>query len=280
MCLCGFFSASFGLLSQKIISETSEYLRSKYFGRLMFYQAIGCQIALLISGITSNYLSNCEYNYWFYPFGSSSILCFLFLIYITIFLKCDTIKLNNNSNFQLKLIFSNIKISVSWISVMIVAPFVGLVSDIFHQISPSRGRSVSFQFGQELVQCHPILSEIVLPSYRATVFALSSMFEGIGTAFFGTRLVGDLAVFVFGYHLSPSNVENEDIPDSLHNKYLKENSKALGNAILCMTVILWTISIALFNFTKKKEIRERSDSKVCPQLTIINSQLDYLLGRV
>lgn len=115
MCLCGFFSASFGSLSQKIISETSEeYSRSKYFGRLMFYQAIGHQIALLISGMTSNYLSNSEYNYWFYPFGSSSILCFLFLIYITIFLKCDTININNNSNFQLKLIFSNIK-SMSYI---------------------------------------------------------------------------------------------------------------------------------------------------------------------
>lgn len=192
---------------------------------------------------------------------------------------------------------ASIVVSVSWISVMIVAPFVGLISDVFHQISPYRGRSVmaqislifrcifiiifiayipiltsqcksetvklwtfslvSFCIGMFAVwpgvgACHPILSEIVLPSHRATVFALSSMFEEIGSALFGTRLVGDLAVCVFVYHLSPNNVESEDISDSLHNKYLKENSKALGNAILCMTVIPWIVSIALFNFTKKK----------------------------
>ncbi|KAL7066504.1 hypothetical protein ACR3K2_30440 [Cryptosporidium serpentis] len=374
MCFCGFFSASLGPLSQKIISETSEHSRGKYFGRLMFYQAIGRQIALFITGVTSNYLSNREYNHWFCPFGFSSILCFLFSIYVTIFLKCDTININNNSNFQLKLIFSNLKnmsyicksktvhaifllglvnaiprgalnfvfmwlqntglssfnasivISVSWISAMIVAPLVGLVSDIFYQMSPSRGRSVmaqvslifrcifiiifiayvpilTSQYKSEIVKlwifsfvsfcvgmfagwpgigaCRPILSEIVLPSHKATVFAFSSMFEGIGSAFLGTRLVGDLAVCVFGYHLLPNNTESESITDSLRNKYLKENSKALGNAILCMTVIPWIVSIALFSFTKKKESKEKpSNSKVYPQLTIINSQLDYLLKGV
>ncbi|KAH7648443.1 membrane associated transporter [Cryptosporidium bovis] len=84
--------------------------------------------------------------------------------------------------------------------------------------------------------CRPIFCEVILPQHRATVFALSYTFEGIGAAFFGTRFVGDLAISIFGYKSTASTAD------------ITTNHTALGSAILCMTIIPWMLSIMLFYF--------------------------------
>ncbi|KAK9171697.1 Major Facilitator Superfamily protein [Cryptosporidium meleagridis] len=176
-------------------------------------------------------------------------------------------------------------VSISWVAAMFVSPIVGFVSDIFYNFSPSKGRILMAQlslvfrsifiyfliarvpiavsyFDSEQYKlivysiisfiiglfagwpgigaCRPILCEVILPQHRATVFALSSTFEGIGAAFFGTRFVGDLAVSIFGYNSS------KQFSDSTSN-YV-----ALGNAILCMTILPWIISILLFYFVTRE----------------------------
>ncbi|KAH8582670.1 transporter [Cryptosporidium sp. chipmunk genotype I] len=185
-------------------------------------------------------------------------------------------------------------VSISWIAAMFVSPIVGFVSDVFYNFSPSKGRIfmaqlslifrsifiycliarvpstvshfeseqskiivysiISFIIGlfagwPGIGACRPILCEVILPQHRATVFALSSTFEGIGAAFFGTRFVGDLAVSIFGYN------SNKQLPDSTSN-YI-----ALGNAILCMTIFPWIISILLFYFITRESQKTVSISK-------------------
>ncbi|KAH8739717.1 hypothetical protein FG386_001424 [Cryptosporidium ryanae] len=182
-------------------------------------------------------------------------------------------------------------VSASWIAAILVSPIIGYVSDLFYKFSPSKGRIMmaqsslifrsiflylfiakvpfiisSYLFENHKVAlfslisfiiglfagwpgigaCRPIFCEVILPQHRATVFALSSTFEGIGAAFFGTRFVGNLAISIFGYNSTSST------------NALTSNHAALGNAILCMTIIPWILSILLFHFVSK-ESRLTSD---------------------
>ncbi|KAF7455922.1 transporter, major facilitator family protein [Cryptosporidium felis] len=185
-------------------------------------------------------------------------------------------------------------VSISWVAAMMIAPIVGFVSDIFFNFSPSKGRIlmaqlslafrsifiyfliakvpnivssftseepktvvfsiISFAIGllagwPGIGACRPILCEVVLPQHRATVFALSSAFEGVGAAFFGTRFVGNLAVSIFGYESARSL-------NSSTSNYV-----ALGNAILCMTIFPWLITILLFYFVTRESEDTRFISK-------------------
>lgn len=186
-------------------------------------------------------------------------------------------------------------VSISWVAAMFVSPIVGFVSDLFYKLSPSKGRilmaqlslvfrsiflyclisrvpAIASHFDSErpkififsvisfiiglfagwpgIGACRPLLCEVILPQHRATAFAISSTFEGIGAAFFGTRFVGDLAVSIFGYD------SNRQPP------YSTSNYVALGNAILCMTIFPWIISILLFYLITRESQNVTSRSSI------------------
>ncbi|OII74990.1 uncharacterized protein cubi_03100 [Cryptosporidium ubiquitum] len=338
MCFWGFFSSVLGPLSQKIASENIiDSGRGKYFGKLMFFQTIGRQCALMFAGFVSSRHKieiSSHFGFWMFPFLLSSLSGIILFTLLRIFISSNkdlqqnhlhlSIKFNGISSitslgyiFKSKTVISifllgmvnaiprsalnfipmwlqstglsqlsaSFIVSISWVAAMFVSPIVGFVSDVFYNISPSKGRIlmaqislvfrsiflysliarvpnavshfeseqskiivysiISFIIGlfagwPGIGACRPILCEVILPQHRATVFALSSTFEGIGAAFFGTRFVGDLAVSFFGYNsdkrLSDSNL----------------NYIALGNAILCMTIFPWIISILLFYFITRE----------------------------
>ncbi|KAJ1610393.1 membrane associated transporter [Cryptosporidium canis] len=347
MCFWGSFSAVLGPLSQKIASERIlDSKRGKYFGRLMFFQTIGKQCALLLTGMISNknkVVLSKHFGIWMFPFLISSLFGIILYFLLRTFLSGSTDSKESRLNISLKSIgISSIQnlgyafkskivislfilgmvnaiprsalnfipmwlqttglsqfsasfiVSISWVAAMFVSPIVGFVSDLFYNISPSKGRimmaqlslvfrsifiyyliaripTIASHFESETSKiiifsiisfiiglfagwpgigaCRPLLCEVILPQHRATVFALSSTFEGIGAAFFGTRFVGDLAVFIFGY----------DSNNKLSNS--ASNYVALGNAILCMTILPWMISILLFYFITKESQKNINKEK-------------------
>lgn len=66
--------------------------------------------------------------------------------------------------------------------------------------------------------------------------------EGASGALFGAPLVGYLAETKFGYE--KTDLHMIDIPEELR----RNNVKALGHALLCLTAIPWTFSFFAYGF--------------------------------
>eukprot|EP00301_Raphidiophrys_heterophryoidea_P003744 c11678_g1_i3.p1 GENE.c11678_g1_i3~~c11678_g1_i3.p1 ORF type:complete len:164 (-),score=39.92 c11678_g1_i3:284-775(-) len=85
----------------------------------------------------------------------------------------------------------------------------------------------------------PILSEIVEPRSRGSVFALLVALEGSSGAM-GAPLVGILSEHVFGYKQSKLAVA--DMDDATR----QANMSALATAMVCVMVIPWTLCFLLY----------------------------------
>ncbi|OII72464.1 uncharacterized protein cubi_00459 [Cryptosporidium ubiquitum] len=180
--------------------------------------------------------------------------------------------------------------SSSWISAILISPFVGKASDYIESIYPWIGRQalaqtaillriifmvillryipwgtnyffyylivsilIGFMAGWPGVGAsRPILCQIVLPHHRATLFAIFSLFETIGSAIFGAPLVGLLAQNYFGYDSSlKKGIREIILSNNTHGiKTLQLNANALANSMLLMTVIPWILTITLFGFLR------------------------------
>lgn len=198
-------------------------------------------------------------------------------------------------------LLATIVYSASWISAILVSPFVGKASDYIESIYPWIGRQalaqaaillrivfmvvllryipwgsgfflyylvvsvlIGFMAGWPGVGAsRPILCQIVLPHHRATLFAIFSLFETIGSAIFGAPLVGLLAQNYFGYDSSLK----KDIGDIISSnsargiRTLHLNANALANAMLIMTVIPWILTIILFGLLRLTYKQDQNSNK-------------------
>ncbi|KAH8581897.1 major facilitator superfamily transporter [Cryptosporidium sp. chipmunk genotype I] len=191
--------------------------------------------------------------------------------------------------------------SSSWISAILISPFVGKASDYIESIHPWIGRQalaqtaillriifmvillryipwgshfflhylfvsilIGFMAGWPGVGAsRPILCQIVMPHHRATLFAIFSLFETIGSAIFGAPIVGLLAQNYFGYDSSLKKEIGEIISsNNLHAIHtLQLNANALANSMLLMTVIPWILTIALFGLLRLTYRQDQSGNQ-------------------
>ncbi|KEP63032.1 UNVERIFIED_CONTAM: transporter, major facilitator family protein [Hammondia hammondi] len=96
----------------------------------------------------------------------------------------------------------------------------------------------------------PILSDVVRPDHKGTVFAVTVALEGSSAAILGAPLVGVLAESAFGYERTSLLVK--DMPDSLR----LGNASALAKSLFLLTVIPWSISFVLYgmlHFTYERD---------------------------
>lgn len=102
----------------------------------------------------------------------------------------------------------------------------------------------------------PILSDVILPDYRGTIFSLTVSIEGIGFSLIGAPLFGYLTEHVFFYKTSSLLIS--DMPEELR----KNNAEALGKTIFYMTLIPWLLSFvfySLLHFTYGKEYKAMNE---------------------
>lgn len=191
--------------------------------------------------------------------------------------------------------------SSSWISAILISPLVGKTSDYIESIYPWIGRQalaqtaillrivfmiillkyipwgshyfiyylfisilIGFMAGWPGVGAsRPILCQIVLPHHRATLFAIFSLFETIGSAIFGAPVVGILAQNYFGYDSSLKKEIQEIISsNNSHNiQILQLNARALANSMLIMTVIPWILTISLFGLLRLTYRQDQNGDK-------------------
>ncbi|CDI76921.1 transmembrane domain-containing protein, putative [Eimeria praecox] len=93
----------------------------------------------------------------------------------------------------------------------------------------------------------PILSEIVEPDSRATVFATQIAIEGSVSALLGSPVIALLAESIFGYK---TGVPSHAAADT------QRNTDALANALLVATAFPWTVCFFLYglmHFTYPKD---------------------------
>ncbi|PFH34787.1 transporter, major facilitator family protein [Besnoitia besnoiti] len=96
----------------------------------------------------------------------------------------------------------------------------------------------------------PILSDVVRPDHKGTVFAITVALEGSSAAILGAPLVGFLAESAFGYERTSLLVK--DMPSHLR----LGNAEALAKSLFLLTVIPWSISFFLYgmlHFTYEKD---------------------------
>ncbi|KAF7458353.1 transporter, major facilitator family protein [Cryptosporidium felis] len=194
--------------------------------------------------------------------------------------------------------------SSSWISAILISPFVGKASDYIESIYPWIGRQVLAQsaillrivFMFILLRCipwgsanfvyyllvsiligfmagwpgvgasRPILCQIVRPHHRATLFAFFSLFETLGSAIFGAPIVGMLAQHYFGYDSSLK----KDIREIISNndvsgiRTLRQNANALASSMMCMTIIPWMLTIIIFGLLRLTYKHDRASEEQRP----------------
>lgn len=86
----------------------------------------------------------------------------------------------------------------------------------------------------------PIISDVVMPNHRATIFAITISVEGSSAALFGATLVGILAESVFGY-------QKTDLLVSKMSPELRNgNANALALSLSCLTIAPWILSFFLY----------------------------------
>ncbi|PFH33628.1 transporter, major facilitator family protein [Besnoitia besnoiti] len=187
--------------------------------------------------------------------------------------------------------WSSFIVSASWMAAMFVAPFVGCMGDYASRLSPDHGRPLVAQVSLLLrsglmavmLTCvplrassfwiflvlavligflagwpgvgvnRPILSEIVKPQHRATVFALVSTCEGVGAALLGAPLVGFLSQQVFGY----IKVDHSHKLVELSELQREGNARALSMAMLCMTTGPWIANMLVYCILHKTYKKDR-----------------------
>lgn len=102
----------------------------------------------------------------------------------------------------------------------------------------------------------PILSDVIRPDFRGTVFSLTVAIEGVGSSLVGAPLFGYLAEQVFNY--KTNNLLIEDMSEQLRS----HNAEALGKTLFYLTLVPWLISFffySLLHFTYGKEYREMNN---------------------
>ncbi|CRG98807.1 pantothenate transporter, putative [Plasmodium relictum] len=102
----------------------------------------------------------------------------------------------------------------------------------------------------------PIVSDIIRPDYRGTVFSLTIAIEGVGSSLIGAPLFGYLAENTFNYQ--NNNLLISDMPEQLR----KNNADALSKTLLYLTLIPWILSFvfySLLHFTYGKEYRKMNE---------------------
>eukprot|EP00070_Physeter_catodon_P039049 XP_028345943.1 protein spinster homolog 1-like [Physeter catodon] len=88
----------------------------------------------------------------------------------------------------------------------------------------------------------PILSNVVRPDHKGTVFAITVALEGSSAAILGAPLVGFLAESAFGYQRTSLLVK--DMPERLRLR----NANALAQSLFLLTVIPWCTSFLIYTF--------------------------------
>ncbi|EUD66850.1 hypothetical protein C922_02835 [Plasmodium inui San Antonio 1] len=110
----------------------------------------------------------------------------------------------------------------------------------------------------------PIVSDIIRPDYRGTVFSLTIAIEGVGASLIGAPLFGYLAEKVFKYQ--NNNLLISEMPDELR----RNNAEALSKTLLYLTLVPWLLSFvfySLLHFTYGKEYHQMNE--------IIESEYKY-----
>ncbi|KAJ1605723.1 transmembrane domain-containing protein [Cryptosporidium canis] len=198
-------------------------------------------------------------------------------------------------------LLATIVYSSSWISAILISPFVGKASDYIESIYPWIGRQalaqaaillriifmvvllryipwgsgfflyylvvsifIGFMAGWPGVGAsRPILCQIVLPHHRATLFAIFSLFETVGSAIFGAPLVGILAQSYFGYDSSLKKEIGKIISSNSPReiRILQHNASALASSMLIMTVIPWILAIVLFGLLRLTYKQDQNSNK-------------------
>lgn len=96
----------------------------------------------------------------------------------------------------------------------------------------------------------PIVSDIIRPDYRGTVFSLTIAIEGVGSSLIGAPLFGYLAEKIFKYQ--NNNLLISDMPEDIRIN----NAQALSKTLFYLTIIPWILSFifySLLHFTYGKE---------------------------
>ncbi|SBT86567.1 pantothenate transporter, putative [Plasmodium malariae] len=102
----------------------------------------------------------------------------------------------------------------------------------------------------------PIVSDIIRPDYRGTVFSLTIAVEGVGSSLIGAPLFGYLAEKVFKYE--NNNLLISEMPEEIR----KNNAEALSKTLLYLTVVPWILSFvfySLLHFTYGKEYAQMNE---------------------
>ncbi|GAB65036.1 transporter [Plasmodium cynomolgi strain B] len=135
----------------------------------------------------------------------------------------------------------------------------GHFGDIMHDISNKHGRPFL-----GVAVNRPIVSDIIRPDYRGTVFSLTIAIEGVGASLIGAPLFGYLAEKVFNYQ--NNNLLIGEMPEELR----RNNAEALSKTLLYLTLVPWLLSFvfySLLHFTYGKEYQKMNE--------IIESEYKY-----
>ncbi|CAD2085194.1 pantothenate transporter, putative [Plasmodium vinckei brucechwatti] len=96
----------------------------------------------------------------------------------------------------------------------------------------------------------PIVSDIIRPDYRGTIFSLTIAIEGVGSSLIGAPLFGYLAEEVFHYR------NNNLLISDMTTEFRSHNAEALSKTLLYLTAIPWMLSFvfySLLHFTYGEE---------------------------
>lgn len=102
----------------------------------------------------------------------------------------------------------------------------------------------------------PILSDVIRPDYRGTIFSLTVSIEGIGSSIIGAPLFGYLTEHVFMYK------KNYLLISDMSEESRQHNAGALGKTLFYMTAVPWMLSFlfySLLHFTYGKEYKEMNE---------------------
>ncbi|SBS81936.1 pantothenate transporter, putative (PAT) [Plasmodium ovale curtisi] len=87
----------------------------------------------------------------------------------------------------------------------------------------------------------PIVSDIIRPDYRGTVFSLTIAIEGVGSSLIGAPLFGYLAEKVFKYQ------NNNLLISEMSEELRKNNAEALSKTLLYLTLVPWVLSFLFYS---------------------------------
>lgn len=87
----------------------------------------------------------------------------------------------------------------------------------------------------------PIVSDIIRPDYRGTIFSLTIAIEGVGSSLIGAPLFGYLAEEVFNYR------NNNLLISDMTTEFRSHNAEALSKTLLYLTAVPWILSFIFYS---------------------------------